>query len=561
MEPKIIKMPVDLLEENPIVETNQREENPDLAPAIRNDGGKLPPVFTYLHDSGQRRVIVGTDVLQAAKEEGLDTVRAVIVSNEKPEALRAALIRAREVAADDVPEEMIIRRLAEKIDMSPEELAGVVEDVPDAATEQKSPEMQPSDEEPEPQESQSEPISPLEGDLQKHPLNIMPEMDEEDRGRVVHDMDQNGYDERQPIILFEGKILDGWNRYLICKQLGIEPKLEQFEGTRSDALRYVIRANMRRNLSSSQYAAIAVEADKIREQLETEARNRQGKRTDLEEDDQPCGKVSTMSDQKRESEGRKTREQLAERFNTNPRYVQDAMKLKEEVPDIFEQVKAGEKTISAAKKELNPQATETSASDDSDAKAEKPGFPQHIIDAVEQTLEEIDLAFCGDSKGEASFPADCVYTSGDDGLNRDWGGSVFMCPPVDKELPEWVQKVHDAYAEGTVNETLLLLPSYTNTTWFDDLHPFPRCYVQGNLELPGHTDSTDCAFMVVYLGDNLSRFVENWSDLGRVYPGACRLQGDVTPSPQPGAEDKNRATGDLPSRPAELQSGGQLFDA
>ena len=43
------------------------------------------------------------------------------------------------------------------------------------------------------------------------------------------------------ILIFEGKILDGWHRYQACIQLGIEPKIKMFEGDEDDALLHVMQ--------------------------------------------------------------------------------------------------------------------------------------------------------------------------------------------------------------------------------------------------------------------------------------------------------------------------------
>lgn len=58
-----------------------------------------------------------------------------------------------------------------------------------------------------------------------------------------------------PIMLHEGKILDGRHRYKACINLGIEPLFETYEG--EDALSYVIALNLsRRHLDESQRAMI-----------------------------------------------------------------------------------------------------------------------------------------------------------------------------------------------------------------------------------------------------------------------------------------------------------------
>ncbi len=54
----------------------------------------------------------------------------------------------------------------------------------------------------------------------------------------------NGYDQKQPIWIFEGGIIDGWNRYRACQALGIAPVFKQFEGSELDAMQFVVRTNV-----------------------------------------------------------------------------------------------------------------------------------------------------------------------------------------------------------------------------------------------------------------------------------------------------------------------------
>lgn len=63
---------------------------------------------------------------------------------------------------------------------------------------------------------------------------------------------------REPIWLYEGKILDGRNRFLACQKAGVEPDYRTFKGTAKGALAFVWSANeIRRHLSASQRAMSA----------------------------------------------------------------------------------------------------------------------------------------------------------------------------------------------------------------------------------------------------------------------------------------------------------------
>lgn len=159
------------------------------------------------------------------------------------------------------------------------------------------------------------------------------------------------------ITLFEDKIIDGRNRYNACIQAGVIPRYKQYNGltTPDGLLEYVQNENeQRRHLTSGQLAAIAVSADELIQRLFNEAKARQGERNDLRNKEQnEIFEQSNIREIIPECcEEQRPREILAEKFNTNSRYVQDAMKIKVERPDLLEKIKEGEITIQQAKKEI-----------------------------------------------------------------------------------------------------------------------------------------------------------------------------------------------------------------
>ena len=93
--------------------------------------------------------------------------------------------------------------------------------------------------------------------MQAHELaNLFPMMTESERAALVDDMRQNGYDQTSPVVIYEGKILDGRNRWTAAQSLRIDPPTVQYDG--DDPLAFVIRHNLtRRHLNESQRAVVA----------------------------------------------------------------------------------------------------------------------------------------------------------------------------------------------------------------------------------------------------------------------------------------------------------------
>lgn len=69
-----------------------------------------------------------------------------------------------------------------------------------------------------------------------------------------------GFDERRPVMLYEGKILDGWHRYRAAKGL-VKPVFEKFAGTLAEAKAYVVSTNIHRSMTPSQRVAAALEVE------------------------------------------------------------------------------------------------------------------------------------------------------------------------------------------------------------------------------------------------------------------------------------------------------------
>jgi ParB-like chromosome segregation protein Spo0J len=94
-----------------------------------------------------------------------------------------------------------------------------------------------------------------------HPYaEIFPLIDDADFDALVEDIKAHGL--REKIWTYEGKILDGRNRFLACKTAKVEPQYREYKG--GDALAFVVSLNVqRRHLTTSQRAMAAAEIAKL----------------------------------------------------------------------------------------------------------------------------------------------------------------------------------------------------------------------------------------------------------------------------------------------------------
>lgn len=87
--------------------------------------------------------------------------------------------------------------------------------------------------------------------------NLFPLMEGKELDDLAADIKANG--QRDAILLYGGRILDGRNRYLACHSVGIEPRTAIWGGS-EDLVAFVISKNLRRrHLSESQRADIAAQ--------------------------------------------------------------------------------------------------------------------------------------------------------------------------------------------------------------------------------------------------------------------------------------------------------------
>lgn len=172
-------------------------------------------------------------------------------------------------------------------------------------------------------------------ELPAHPVaDIFPELPDEvrrDDGKVktitlaelADSILESGLQE--PIVLFNGSLLDGRNRRKACVRAAeatqtpieeFEILVEDFIGSEEEAVKYILDLNLdRRDLDPTMRATAAVE---YWDYEAKKAHERQGTRNDL----------NNMVQQVAPSEGGKTRDVLAQRFRVNKQYIQTAWNIK-----------------------------------------------------------------------------------------------------------------------------------------------------------------------------------------------------------------------------------------
>jgi ParB-like chromosome segregation protein Spo0J len=174
-------------------------------------------------------------------------------------------------------------------------------------------------------------------------------MDADKLNELAEDIRKNG--QLVPVWLFEGKILDGRNRWAACKIAGVEPKTKEYTGDEPTAFAVALN-DRRRHMNKGALAAVAAELEPF---FAKDAKRRQ------QEAGREHGRGQKVVAKLPQAIARplwKSREEAAKSVGVGERYVQDAKKVKAEAPEVFEKLKAGRITLQDAKREVAKKPTD-----------------------------------------------------------------------------------------------------------------------------------------------------------------------------------------------------------
>jgi ParB-like chromosome segregation protein Spo0J len=156
--------------------------------------------------------------------------------------------------------------------------------------------------------------------------SVFPPMTDEEFERLRDDIEKHG--QREPIIVWEGKILDGRHRKEACLVLGIEPQYKEWHGTYDEAEALVVSLNVcKRHLNPSQAAMVGTRIATLRQ-------GRQERESNVE--------ISTF---------RTTQAQAAEKLNVSREQIIKARKVTETAaPEVIAEVERGKMSLHKAGK-------------------------------------------------------------------------------------------------------------------------------------------------------------------------------------------------------------------
>lgn len=185
--------------------------------------------------------------------------------------------------------------------------------------------------------------------FEPHPLaERFPLIEGAEFDELVADIKKNGL--MNPVIMYQGKVLDGRNRVMACQEAGVEIRHRPWDGTCGTALAFVVSRNvLRRHLTSSQRAVWAVSLlDDERKAASERLESTQAK---------PGEKVGAKgSGKKTRALAGRARDQAGRAVGVSGSSVAKAERLVRENPELADAVARGDMTLGQAAREATPPA-------------------------------------------------------------------------------------------------------------------------------------------------------------------------------------------------------------
>jgi len=284
----------------------------------------------------------------------------------------------------------------------------------------------------------------------------------------------------EPLVITTDKqVISGHRRLGAAKEVGVESvpvRISEFE-TELAEREALIEFNRQRKKTPGQ---IVNEFEEMLAIEKERAKERQGERTDLENNGEPLGKVSEKSDKPQEArdkaaekidadvsgrtleKGKKVKDKA--KSDDEPKEVQEAAK------EAWEGLESGDESFNSAHEKVK-QAEEKATGEESETdidvftsdETDEWSSPREIVEPLRDAIDGFDLDPC--SGAESSPFAEATFTESEDGLAQRWHGSVWVNPPY-SNVAEWTDKAVEAVEDGDAECVYYLCKGDSSTDWW-----------------------------------------------------------------------------------------------
>lgn len=148
--------------------------------------------------------------------------------------------------------------------------------------------------------------------------------------------------------------------------------------------------------------------------------------------------------------------------------------------------------------------------------------PAEHLEFARQVLGGIDLDPASSEVANRSVQAGRFYSEADNGLDKEWGGNVWLNPPyAQPAIAQFAQKMVEEWQAARVNAAIVLTHNYTDTAWFQSLARAATaiCFTRGRVRFVSPTGELAAptqgqAFF--YFGHDVDIFADVFGSVGFV---------------------------------------------
>lgn len=148
--------------------------------------------------------------------------------------------------------------------------------------------------------------------------------------------------------------------------------------------------------------------------------------------------------------------------------------------------------------------------------------PANYIEAARKVMGSIDLDPASSGKAQKAVQAATYYTKVDNGLSKDWSGTVFLNPPFKAELATaFVSKLCESHAAGDVTQAILLTNNNTDTAWWHQAAKTSTaiCFTLGRIAFyspAGESAKPTNGHTLFYFGSRWQQFAKCFREFGLI---------------------------------------------
>lgn len=149
--------------------------------------------------------------------------------------------------------------------------------------------------------------------------------------------------------------------------------------------------------------------------------------------------------------------------------------------------------------------------------------PSEYIESARLVMGSIDTDPASSQIANATVQALQFYTKDDDGLTKEWRGNVWMNPPYAQPLiSQFSQAISKKFTDGEVSQAIVLVNNATETAWFQLMAEYASavCFPKSRirfLDPSGKPGAPLQGQAVLYFGEHSQVFYNEFKKYGKTF--------------------------------------------